>query len=116
MTEPNGGRITVSEDKLDAKLARLELSLIDRITKELVQKADAAVVSDLRNTVATMQSVMQTLIHLPAMVADQGKQINALQEIVAGNRAVSAAQKFWFGTVGVGILAAVSTLVWLAIR
>lgn len=45
MTEPS--RITVSEDKLDSKLARLELSLVDRITKALDVKADQAYVEQL---------------------------------------------------------------------
>lgn len=54
-----GNRITVSEDKLDAKLARLELSLVDRITKALDVKADQAYVDQLATRVQTVEGTLQ---------------------------------------------------------
>ncbi len=72
MTEPlghgNGGsRINVSEDKLDAKLARLELSLVDRITKALDVKADQGYVEQLHARIHTVEGTLQaTALLLPA--------------------------------------------------
>lgn len=67
MTEPNGNRITVSEDKLDAKLARLELSLVDRITKALDVKADQAYVEQLHARIHTAEATIQaTALLIPA--------------------------------------------------
>lgn len=59
MTDPtNGNRITVSEDKLDSKLARLELSLVDRITKALDIKADQVYVEQLHARIHTAESTV----------------------------------------------------------
>lgn len=58
MSEP-AGRINVSEDKLDAKLARLELNLVDRITKALDAKADQGYVEQLHARVHSMEASMQ---------------------------------------------------------
>lgn len=68
MTEPsNGNRITVSEDKLDAKLARLELNLVDRITKALDAKADQEYVAQLHARIHTAESTLQaTALLLPS--------------------------------------------------
>jgi hypothetical protein len=54
---PNN-KITVSEDKLDAKLARLELNLVDRITGALETKADQAYVESLHARVHTVESAV----------------------------------------------------------
>ena len=69
MTEPagNGNRITVSEDKLDSKLARLELSLVDRITKALDVKADQAYVEQLHARIHIVEGTLQaTAMLVPA--------------------------------------------------
>jgi hypothetical protein len=59
-TEGSGGsRINVSEDKLDAKLARLELSLVDRITGALDAKADQAYVAQLHARIHTVEGTLQ---------------------------------------------------------
>lgn len=94
-------RITVSEDKLDAKLAALELRLVDRITSALEAKADAAVVRELQTKIQLVEERF-------------GRDIRELRESQAGQKALSSAQKFWFGTVGVGVLGAIATLIWLA--
>lgn len=99
MTESQ--RITVSEDKLDSKLSALELRLVDRITSALEAKADAAVVRELHTKVQLLEERF-------------GRDIRELREEWAGRRALSAAQKFWLGTVGVSVLGAIATLVWLA--
>lgn len=63
-------RINVSEDKLDAKLARLELSLVDRITKALDVKADQAYVEQLHARVHTAEGSIQAFaLLLPGMQA-----------------------------------------------
>ena len=97
MAGETNGRISVSEDKLAAALAGLELALSKQIQSAvgpiyslLAAKADAATVIDIQRRLA------------------------ALELKQAGATAVSAWTKFWIGTVGVGVLAAVSTLVWLA--
>ena len=68
MSEPNGsGRINVSEDKLDAKLARLELNLVDRITQALDAKADQVYVEQLHARIHTVESSLHaTSILIPA--------------------------------------------------
>lgn len=70
MTEPAANRITVSEDKLDAKLAGLELRLVDRITQALDAKADEAVVAELRARVHAAESTIQATAFLVATVKD----------------------------------------------
>ena len=66
MSEP-AGRINVSEDKLDAKLARLELNLVDRITKALDAKADQGYVEQLHARVHSLESNVQaTALLVPA--------------------------------------------------
>jgi hypothetical protein len=62
MTDTSGNgnnRINVSEDKLDAKLARLELNLVDRITKAIDIKADQAYVEQLHARIHTVESTLQ---------------------------------------------------------
>jgi hypothetical protein len=54
-----GSRINVSEDKLDAKLAQLELNLVDRITKAIDVKADQAYVEQLHARIHTVESTLQ---------------------------------------------------------
>lgn len=97
MTDTNG-RINVSEDKLNSALSQLELRLVQQIqlvvgpmTTALAAKADNRAVDDLQRRLAAVE----------------------LKQ--AGAAAVSSVQKFWFGTVGVGVLGAIATLVWLAI-
>jgi hypothetical protein len=69
MSEPsNGNRITVSEDKLDAKLAKLELNLVDRITKAMDAKADHAYVEQLHARIHTAEATIQaTALMLPSL-------------------------------------------------
>lgn len=64
--EERGARINVSEDKLDAKLARLELSLVDRITKALDVKADQAYVEQLHARIHTVEGTLQATALLAA--------------------------------------------------
>jgi hypothetical protein len=68
MTEPANGnnRINVSEDKLDAKLARLELNLVDRITKALDAKADESYVAQLHARIHTVEGTLQATAMLAA--------------------------------------------------
>lgn len=68
MSDPNSGsRITVSEDKLDAKLARLELNLVDRITHALESKADQEYVAQLHARIHTAEATLQaTALLVPA--------------------------------------------------
>jgi hypothetical protein len=68
LSEPaSSNRITVSEDKLDAKLARLELNLIDRITTALAVKADQKYVEQLHARIHTVEGTLQaTAMLLPA--------------------------------------------------
>jgi hypothetical protein len=79
----NGSRITVSEDKLDAKLARLELNLVDRITTALDAKADQAYVAQLHARIHTAEATLQaTAMLLPAFketADDVEKRIRGLE-------------------------------------
>jgi len=43
-----------------------------------------------------------------------GADVKVLLAFQAGSRAVSSWQRFWLGTVAVGLIGAVATLVWLA--
>lgn len=76
-------RITVSEDKLDAKLARLELNLVDRITSALETKADQAYVEQLHARVHSVESVASAAASLAQANiekdADKEKRIRALE-------------------------------------
>lgn len=109
-----GPKITVSEDKLDAKLAALELRLVDRITSALEAKADAAVVKELREKVHVLQSSVQAIAHLPAEVLRLGNEVDVLRDARAGQVANS---KLIWGLVGVAValIGAIATLVWLAV-
>ena len=62
--------ITVSEDRLDAKLTGLELRLVDRITKALDAKADEAVVSGLEARVRSLESAQQASSFVPTKLED----------------------------------------------
>lgn len=64
MTEPQSNRINVSEDKLDAKLARLELNLVDRITKSLDVKADQIYVHQLEARLGSVEASIQATVQL----------------------------------------------------
>lgn len=65
--QAGNGRINVSEDKLDAKLARLELNLVDRITSALDAKADQAYVEQLHARIHSAESAIQaTALLVPA--------------------------------------------------
>jgi hypothetical protein len=65
-SEP-ANRINVSEDKLDAKLARLELNLVDRITKALEAKADEVYVTQLHARIHTVEGTLQaTALLIPS--------------------------------------------------
>lgn len=77
-------RITVSEDKLDAKLSALELRLVDRLTQALDAKADATVVRELREKVHLLQSTVQAITHLPGAVDALAQEVAALRD--QGNR------------------------------
>jgi hypothetical protein len=66
VSEP-ANRINVSEDKLDAKLARLELNLVDRITKALEAKADEVYVAQLHARIHTVEGTLQaTALLIPS--------------------------------------------------
>lgn len=112
MTESQ--RITVSEDKLDAKLASLELRLVDRITGALEAKADAAVVKELREKVHALQGTVQAVAHLPGEVTKLVESVASLQESRAAAEGLSSYQRWLVGCVCVGLLSAIATLVWLA--
>jgi hypothetical protein len=73
----NGNRITVSEDKLDAKLARLELSLVDRITKALDVKADQAYVEQLHARIHTAEATIQATALLVPSFKDVADDVEA---------------------------------------
>lgn len=107
-------RITVSEDKLDAKLAALELRLVDRITQALDAKADEAVVKELREKVHALQGTVQALTHLPGELLRLNDEVALLKEARAAAAGLTSFQRWFFGTVCVGLMGAVATLVWLA--
>lgn len=110
----DNARITVSEDKLDAKLAALELRLVDRITQALEAKADAQVVRELRDKVHVLQNVVNAVAHLPAAVTTLTEEVEVLKVARAGQ--VANSKLIWaLLTLGVGLIGAVATLVWLAV-
>lgn len=109
-----GSRITVSEDKLDAKLAKLELSLVDRITKALDAKADAQVVRELRDKIHVLQNVVNAVAHLPVEVTRLNEEVDVLKTARAGQ--VANSKLIWaLATLAVGLIGAVATLVWLSV-
>jgi len=79
MTEPTPNRITVSEDKLDAKLAGLELRLVDRITQALDAKADEAVVSEIRVRLHNAEGSIQATAFLVSTVKDLEDRVRKLE-------------------------------------
>ncbi len=84
MTEPSPGRITLSEDRLDSKLARLELSLVDRITKALDVKADHTYVEQLHARIHAAEGAIQATTLLAAdlreTATDTEKRIRYLEK------------------------------------
>lgn len=78
MSEPVG-RINVSEDKLDAKLAGLELRLVDRITAALDAKADVVVVEGVRARVHALESAAQGNIWMGEAARDIETRVRRLE-------------------------------------
>ena len=78
-TEGGQNRITVSEDKLDAKLAKLELSLVDRITKALDIKADQAYVEQLHARIHSIEATTQATAWMGEALKDVEQRTRKLE-------------------------------------
>jgi hypothetical protein len=110
VSEP-ANRINVSEDKLDAKLARLELNLVDRITKALDAKADQGYVEQLHARIHTVEGTLQaTALLIPAFkdtADDVEKRIRGLEKFRYAIPSAAALS---------GIAVALSSLHWFHIH
>jgi hypothetical protein len=78
-TPDESRRISVSEDKLDAKLAGLELRLVDRLTRAIEVKADAAVVEAIQGRLRLVEGTLQGLTYIGEEQRNQRTEIDALQ-------------------------------------
>jgi hypothetical protein len=100
--EEGGRRISVSEDKLDAKLARLELSLVDRITKALDVKADQAYVEQLHTRIHTVEGTLQATALLIPAFKDTADDVEAR---------LRGLEKFRYAIPGAAVLSAATAVV-----
>ncbi len=93
MDDPRNNRITVSEDKLDSKLAALELRLVDRITQALEAKADEAVVRQIRDRLHLAEGSIQAyafLVPTTKDIEDRTRRLERFRYAVPSAAVISA--------------------------
>ena len=81
-------------------LAMLEKTLSEQISKIGVSVEEVKRMLDLKASTATVDAIE--------------RRVSDLEKRLAGSAAVSVYQRWIFGTVGIGALGAIATLVWLA--
>jgi hypothetical protein len=101
MTMDGGARINVSEDKLDAKLARLELNLVDRITTALDAKADQAYVAQLHARIHTVEGTLQATAMLVPAFKETGDDVE---------RRLRGLERFRYAIPSAAVLSAVAVM------
>ena len=114
MSEDANGRISVSRADLRAELGSLELRLVDRLSEALRSKADADTVRELREKVHALAGTVTAIAHIPGEVVKLSEQVGSLQQTRAAQQGLSTYQRFIFGTVAVGLIGSIATLLWLA--
>ena len=90
---------------------------------QLLDKLEKVLTGQMREITSKLDDVARKLDEKASNVRVEAveKRLAAVEERIghlelnqAGARAVSAYQRFFFGTIGVGVLGAIATLVWLA--
>lgn len=81
-------------------LAMLEKTLSEQISRIGVSVEEVKRMLDLKASTASLDSLE--------------RRVSELEKRLAGSAAVSTYQRWIFGTVGVGVIGAIATLVWLA--
>lgn len=92
-----GGRINVSIDKLRVELVQLELRLVDRITREISTKAEAAEVQSLRHSVKTLEAQRPLGDRLMGEFLDVKREVDSLKTWRAWLTGISSAAGFAAG-------------------